>query len=339
MIDAFSIASSQPWAIEPEALQTVLDVAARLGDPEALATKLGRPLDNTRTVTMRDGTAVIPIRGPIFRHAGMLTEISGATATATLALDIRTALDNKFVSQIVLDIDSPGGEAAGIQELANLVYAGRLIKPIKAFVGGTGASAAYWIGSAASQIIVAETAIVGSIGVVMSHMDTTERDMKSGVRRVEIVSSASPDKRIDPSTEAGRARVQALVDSLGEIFVRDVARNRGTTTAKVLSDFGKGFVMTGADAVRAGMADGLGSLEGVLSGQAPRQPTGATRSTRADAATSWDAIYANAYKPNNMQAPTAEEAQWDKAFAKTHDANSNVQPSADEIYAQRRRRM
>ena len=262
--DAFHLAASRPWVIQQESLETILAIADRYGNPEAVQAKLGRPLDNTRTVSMRDGVAVIPITGPIFRYANLFTEISGATSTSVLATDIQTALDNPYVRGIVLDIDSPGGEATGINELANLIRAGRSVKPIKAYAGGLMASAAYWLGSAADEVIVDETAMLGSIGVVMSYLDTTERDAKAGVRRVEIVSSASPDKRLDPATEDGRNKVQSVVDGLADLFVSAVASNRNTTTEKVLSDFGRGGVLIGRAAVQAGMADRIGSLETVI---------------------------------------------------------------------------
>jgi signal peptide peptidase SppA len=264
MIDAFELAASRPWLIQQEALETVLAVANRCGDPEALQTRLGRPLDNARTVSMRDGVAVIPVTGPIFRYANLFTEISGATSTGTLARDIQSALDNKYVRAIVLDINSPGGEATGINELGKLIRAGRDIKPIKAYAGGTMASAAFWLGSAADEVVIDETAVLGSIGVLMSYLDTTARDAKSDVRTVEIVSSQSPDKRINPATDEGRAKVQAIVDALAEVFVNAVASNRGVTPQTVLADFGRGGVLIGAAAVKAGMADRIGSLESVI---------------------------------------------------------------------------
>ena len=129
----------------------LLAVADRQGDPEALEARLGRPLDNTRAVSIRDGVAVIPITGPIMRYANLFTRISGATSTQELATDLQTALDSPQVRAIVLNIDSPGGEASGINELADMIHASRGKKPIKAYVGGTGASAAYWIASAADE--------------------------------------------------------------------------------------------------------------------------------------------------------------------------------------------
>lgn len=270
MIDAFNLAASRPWLIQSEWLQTILSIAQGMGDPEALQTKVGRPLDNARTVRMVDGVAVIPITGPIFRYANLFTEISGATSTQVLATDIRAALDNPYVSGIALDINSPGGEATGINELAAMVYRARSTKPVIAYAGGSMASGAYWIGAAASEVVIDATAIVGSIGVVMSYLDTSKRDEKSDVRRVDVVSSASPDKRLDPNTDAGRAKVQEMVDALADVFVGSVAKYRGVSVEHVTTKFGRGGVLVGAAAKAAGMADRIGSLDSVIAELAGR---------------------------------------------------------------------
>src|SRR5690242_10970839 len=90
---AFDLAASIPWAMTEPALRQMLEIANRENPPvEAVAAQLGRPLDNTHTVTVRDGVAVIPVDGPIFRRAGLLTKLSGATSTEALAQDITTAL-------------------------------------------------------------------------------------------------------------------------------------------------------------------------------------------------------------------------------------------------------
>lgn len=282
MIDAFALAASRPWVIQPESLETVLAIANGMGDPQALQAKLGRPLDNTRRVTMRDGVAVIPVTGPIFRYANLFTEISGATSTGVLARDIQTALDNPYVRGIVLEMNSPGGEATGINELAKQIRAGSKHKRIVAYGGGAVASGAYWLAAACSEIVVDESAMLGSIGVVMSYLDTRKRDEKSDVRSVDIVSSQSPDKRIDPNTDEGRGKVQAVVDAMANVFVSAVADFRKTTPEKVLSDFGRGGVLIGRDAVKAGMADRTGSLETViaeLAGSASNSKRGTTMSS------------------------------------------------------------
>lgn len=266
---AFELAASRAWLITAEALDTIMAVADRQGDVEALEARLGRPLDNTRSVTVRDGVAVIPVAGPVFRYANLFTDISGATSTEVLATDIQAALDDPAVSSLVLNLDSPGGEATGINELGDLIYHARGRKPIKAYVGGDGASAAYWIASAADEVIADDTAQLGSVGVVLS---LRKQEDKPGAKTYEIVSSNAPNKRPDIETEAGRAQLQTRVDELADVFLDKVARNRGIPRDQVNERFRQGGMATGALAVEAGMADRLGSLESLiaeLAGSAP----------------------------------------------------------------------
>lgn len=250
---------STPWAMTPEMVQTMLAIADRENlSPEAVAAQLGRPLDNTRGVSVRDGVAVIPVDGPISRRMDLFTEISGGTTIETLATDLRAALDSPNVHSIVLAIDSPGGEVSGVAEFAAMVRATNAEKPVTAYVGGLGASAAYWIAAAAGEVVADSTALVGSIGVVLA----VPNPDKSGNRSIEFVSSQSPHKRPDPRTEGGRNRLQALVDDLAALFIDAVASYRDLS-AEAIAATGGGLLV-GQQAVDAGLADRLGSFEGVI---------------------------------------------------------------------------
>ncbi|WP_443191396.1 S49 family peptidase [Pseudomonas indica] len=271
MIKAFEMAAGRPWLMLPQELDNLMAIADRMGDAEALETRLGRPLDNTRTVTVRDGVAVIPVTGPIFRYANLFTRISGATSTQVLATDIQAALDNPNVRGIVLNIDSPGGEANGINELSDMIYAARTKKRIHAYVGGTAASGGYWIASAAEQIIVDDTGIVGSIGAAL---EVRLRDEEKGGKRYEIVSRNAPNKRPDMATEEGRAKIAEIIDALGDVFAAKVARNLGVDPEDVPAMGDQGGMRMGAAAVEAGLAHRLGSLESVIAELAkPAQAT------------------------------------------------------------------
>lgn len=262
MTRALELAAAQPWLILPDALDNLLAIADRLGDPVALEAQLGRRLDNSRTVTMRDGVAIIPVVGPVFRYANLFTEISGATSTQVLATDLRTALENPDVKSIILNIDSPGGVAGGINELAEMIYAGRSKKRIVAYIGGTGASAAYWIASAATEIVIDETGVAGSIGVVVEAV--AESDGANGRKRYQIVSRNAPNKRPDISTEEGRSEVAKTVDALEDVFLSKTARNLGVPVEQVPDMGDRGGLRVGAAAVQAGLAHRLGSLEGLV---------------------------------------------------------------------------
>ena len=261
MIKAFELAAERPWLITESALDQLMAIADRMGDPEALETRLGRPLDNSQSAVVRDGVAIIPVTGPIFRYANMFTRISGATSTQVLATDIQSALDNPQVRGIVLNVDSPGGEANGINELSDLIYAARSKKPIKAYVGGMAASGGYWIASAASEVIIDDTGMAGSIGAVV---EIKLGDDKESGKRYQIVSRNAPNKRPDLSTEGGRAKIAETIDALGDVFAAKVARNLGVDPEDVPAMGDHGGIKMGAAAVEAGLAHRLGSLESVI---------------------------------------------------------------------------
>lgn len=259
-VNAFDLIAAQPWAITQEALATISAIARRENEPvEAVEARLGRPLQNARAVTLRGSVAVVPVTGPVFRYANLMTEISGATSLDLLARDFNAALEDSAVSAIVLNIDSPGGQATGIAEFAQMVRAGSARKEVVAYVDGSAASAAYWIASAARRVVMSKTAMVGSIGAVVA-IDTNRT--KAGV--VEIVSAQSPKKRADVATDEGRAQIQTLIDAMAQVFIDDVAANRGVSVEKVLADFGQGDMRLGAQAVALGMADQIGTLELLL---------------------------------------------------------------------------
>ncbi|MDO7900632.1 S49 family peptidase [Pseudomonas sp. K1(2024)] len=262
MSRALELAASQPWLMLPDALDNLLTISDRMGDPVALATKRGERLEETRRVTMRGNVAVVPVIGPIFRYANLFTEICGATSTQVLATDLQRALDDPKVKSIVLNIDSPGGVASGINELAEMIYAGRSRKRIVAYIGGIGASAAYWIASAAGEIVIDEASLAGSIGVVVEAV--VEDDKKAGRARYQIVSRNAPNKRPDLGTEEGRAKLGETIDAMAEVFVSKVARNLGVAAEKVPEMGDHGGIRVGADAVKHGLAHRTGSLESLI---------------------------------------------------------------------------
>lgn len=282
---AMDFIAAEAWAIRPEWLQTICEIAEReheyAGDLQALETRLGRPLANTERATVRDGVAVVPVIGPLYRYANLMTELSGATSYQVTATDFQQALDDPNVSAIVLNIDSPGGMAKGANELSALIASARGVKPVVAYIGGDGASAAYWLAAAADEIVAEETATVGSIGAMLGLRMSEPRQ---GERAYSFVSSVSPLKNAGPDTEPGARELQRYVDELGQAFVDTVARYRGISASQVLEQYGQGAIFTGRIALQRGMVDRLGTLEGVISELASRRPMASSGPLRLTAA-------------------------------------------------------
>ena len=249
---------AQPWLIHPDWL------GAYATDIESLSVKDGEPYDESNFVSIRGGVAVVDIRGALVRYAGYGWWSSSRLSIETLAKTFQSAVDDPAVKAILLNIDSPGGQVNGIHEMGELIYAARVAKPVWAYSGGMAASAAYWLGTAAERLVIDATASVGSIGVVALMVDWSKFDERVGIQEVEIVSSQSPNKRPDVKTEEGRTQIRKELDALADVFIDRVARNRGVTVETVLSDFGQGGILVGYGAVTAGMADEIGSFEGVM---------------------------------------------------------------------------
>jgi ClpP class serine protease len=249
------------WAIMPTALKNLYSIANReskLTAEELTALAMQNAERSPESgFTLRDNVAVIDVSGPIFRHANLFTEISGATSTEALAKSFTKAMNRADVDAILLNIDSPGGEVSGIHELANAIAASRGVKPVYSYVESLGASAAYWLASASEKIYIDATALVGSIGVVSTFK-------KNEDNTIEIVSTNAPKKKIDPATPEGEENVRSVIDGIAEVFSEDVAKLRGVDIVTVNKKFGEGGVVVGVAAVAAGMADGMSSFEDVI---------------------------------------------------------------------------
>ena len=252
-------AAGEPWAITECALNNILTIASRQNESiEVVSAKLGRELDNSYVTEIREGAAVIPVVGPLFRYANIFTAISGASSYEVLAKDFTSALENPDVHSIILDIDSPGGEVNGCAEFASMIFEARGKKPIIAYASGDAASGAYWIASACDQIIASETSMLGSIGVVAVYRGSKDESV------LEIVSSQSPYKRLDPSSKDGKSRLQSRIDDLATVFIESIAKHRGVDPPTVIKNFGGGDVFIGKNAINSGLADDIGSLEQII---------------------------------------------------------------------------
>lgn len=287
---------SQPWAILPEYMEAIETIALRIHDNPTLAAlemdghkermaeaiaEMGSPMPGVRMAAYRDGVASLPLFGPIFPRASMMTEMSGATSLATLAAEFRKLEANNDVRQIVLVSDSPGGQITDVRAFGQLVA--NSAKPVTVFATGLCCSAAYWIGSQAQSFEADPLAVLGSLGVMMSGT-VQEAPDSEGNRSVHITSSNAPDKRPDLSTEEGQAKVRAMIDGIEEVFIKDVATGRKVSVDTVKQNFGRGGTKSARQAKEAGMIDRVepGGLSALLSRLGSRgRPTTPGRTARA----------------------------------------------------------
>ena len=229
------------------------------------ATKEALPIPAPKSsVGAAPGIAVIPVYGTLVRRSLGLDAASGLTSYGQVSAMLDAALADASVTGILLDIDSPGGEAGGVFELAQRVRAASAVKPVWAVASDSAFSAAYAIACASSRIYVSQTGGVGSIGVVAMHVDQTARDAQDGFRYTAVTAGAhkndfSPHEPLDPDAYA---LLQAEVDRLYGLFVDHVAAMRGLdATAVRATEAGLYF---GPNAISVGLADRLGTTESAL---------------------------------------------------------------------------
>ena len=202
-----------------------------------------------------DGMAVIPVlRRPDLPG---LRLVLAKPPTSDIRREFRAALADDAVAAMVFDIDSPGGEVAGVFDLADEIFAARGAKPIVAVANENAFSAAYAIASAADRVYLSRTAAVGSVGVIAVHMDRSGYDEKLGVKYTAIFAGARKNDYSPhgPLSDAARDAAQAGVDRAYGLFVETVARNRGMDPAAVRDT--EAAIYEGADAVDIGFADAV----------------------------------------------------------------------------------
>ncbi len=267
-----------PWALMPERLNAMYGVIARWSVGNIASDETMQRIQNERL--LRDarrqtvsaissgGIAVIPLYGVVTQRGNMVDDVSGpgSVSTQQFAAALRQALADETVSQILIDIDSPGGSVYGVSELADEIASARTQKPVVAIANSLAASAAYWIGCSASEFYVSPGGEVGSIGVWQAHFDYSQAFATEGVKPTLI--SAGKYKvegnPYAPLDEEAQAFMQSRVDDYYTTFTKAVARGRGVPISQVRDGMGQGRVL-GADAALAqNMVDGIATFDDVV---------------------------------------------------------------------------
>lgn len=212
----------------------------------------------------QSGIAVIPVFGTLVKRSLGLDAASGLMAYDELESRLETALADSQVAGILLDLDSPGGEAGGVFELAQRIRAASRIKPIWAHANDAAYSAAYAIAAACQRLTLSQTAGVGSVGVIALHVDQAVKDAKDGLHYTAVFAGGhkndlSPHEPLSPQA-AGT--LQSEVDRLYGIFTTQVAAMRQLDVDAVRAT--EAAVYFGENAVAVGLADAVLPFDQVL---------------------------------------------------------------------------
>jgi ClpP class serine protease len=209
-----------------------------------------------------DGIAVIEIAGVLVHRGAWIGNSSGQTSYEGIAAQIDAAGADPTIRAVALEIDSFGGEIAGVFDLADRIRALRRSKPVWAFVAEHAFSAGYALAAQADRILLPRTGSVGSIGVLVMHADLSRKLDQEGVA-VTLVHSGQ--RKVDtnpyqPLPAQVQASIQGEIDGLRVLFAQTVEAGRaGRLTADAALST-EAACYRGAEAVAAGLADEVADL-------------------------------------------------------------------------------
>lgn len=231
------------------------------------------------------GVAVISLRGFISPRGSLLAQILGAGPSGLEGFRkaLAEAVGDSDIGSIVLDVDSPGGIVDMVPETAAAIREARDVKPITAVANTTAASAAYWLASQASEVVVTPSGEVGSIGVFATHTDWSKYDEDMGVKTTLVSAGKfkTEGNPYEPLSEEAEAYMQSVVDELYGMFASDVAQGREVAESQVRGGFGEGRMLLAKDAVQEGMADRVATLEEAIAAHVSGDPEGSRQATSA----------------------------------------------------------
>ena len=253
-----------PLLIARPKLDVILSVlGSRIGLPDRdMAFPIPEP--KQARAFAQSGIAVIPVFGTLVKRSLGLDAASGLMAYDELESRLETALADPQVAGILLDLDSPGGEAGGVFELAERIRAASRIKPIWAHANDAAYSAAYAIAAACQRLTLSQTAGVGSVGVIALHVDQAVKDAEDGLHYTAVFAGGhkndlSPHEPLSPQAAGA---LQSEVDRLYGIFTTQVAAMRQLDVDAVRAT--EAAVYFGENAVAAGLADAVLPFDQVL---------------------------------------------------------------------------
>lgn len=259
-----------PLMILPDKLEVILNVIGeRIGvDSVEIEETLGYSAEKMQKKketwqSESKDISVVPVYGSLVNRTHGLDAMSGLTTYDSIRNDFRAALESNSKA-ILLDIDSYGGEAAGVMDLSDDIFQARGQKPIYALANEAAFSAAYAIASAADRIFLSRTGHVGSIGVIAVHKDQSVANEKAGLKYTTVFKG---DRKADlsphaPLSDEGKAILEEEVSEHYDLFTQTVARNRGLKVAEVIATQAGMFM--GQKAVGRGLADEVVSPSQVI---------------------------------------------------------------------------
>ncbi|HOD70122.1 MAG TPA: signal peptide peptidase SppA [Deltaproteobacteria bacterium] len=178
---------------------------------------------------------------------------------------IREFEENDQVRAVIVRLDSPGGKVGPSQEIHEALLRLKEKKPVVASMASVGASGAYYIACAADTVYALSGTMTGSIGVILQFFDVSTGMQKLGIVAESITGGElkSAGSSFRPMTDAERRYFEDMARDVHDQFKEAVASGRGMSRQQV-EEYADGRVLTGRQALSAGLIDKLGGLDEVI---------------------------------------------------------------------------
>lgn len=214
----------------------------------------------------KNGVGIITITGSLVNRGAWIGSMSDQTSYEGVKHQLARAAVNSNVRSVILDIETPGGEANGAYETAAAVRALAAKKHVTALANGMAVSAGYALASGASRIVVAPSGLSGSIGTMMLHLDLSRQLDKEGITPTLIFEGAHKmdGNPVTPLSDTAIDTLRSEVKRYYELFIETVVAGRGRKTPAKAARETEGRVFIGRDAIDARLIDDVGTFEEVL---------------------------------------------------------------------------
>ncbi len=264
-VSEFWLGSEQSFA---QYLEYLKQGSALLSNPAMYTQDDDEDEEDDFITQYEDGVAIISINGPLSSHSSWWTRFLGMVGYPDIRDALVNAAHNVNVDEILLDFDSPGGSASGIEDISNLITkVDKNFKPVTAYTKGTMASAAYWLASATREINSSKLASVGSIGVIATHFDVTKQLEQFGVKATvfragEFKALGGPYEEL---SDTAKEIIQGRLDKLYDAFITQVAMGRNVPESVVREKMAEGREFLGYEALKVGLVDSNMMLDEMVS--------------------------------------------------------------------------
>jgi len=213
--------------------------------------------DQSRLLSVTEGVGTVKVHGSLTSTDSPWNALFGMTSYNEIRNGIIEAIENEDVTRIILDVDTPGGDAKGVSDLSDFITVARQHKSIDSFISGSAFSAGYWIASATDKLYGPKMSESGSIGVIAVLMNYSKAMKDAGYevtvfRGGKYKALGNPYEKL---TDTAKKIYQKKIDAMEGFFLDAVSENRSIPRNKVKSQVGEGLTFFAEESVQNGLMD------------------------------------------------------------------------------------